>query len=158
MLFEYRNEEIFYSEYDTPAGKIEIGATEKALVSLRFGKSNRAGKFESPICAEAYRQLTEYFAGRRRNFDLPLEIKGTEFQERVWNELLKIPYGETRSYKDIAESVGNPKAARAVGMANNKNPIAIIIPCHRVTAANCSAGGYAYGTEIKEILLGIEER
>ena len=106
---------------------------------------------------ECFKQLKEYFEGSRREFDLPIEMNGTQFQKKVWKELLKIPYGETRSYKDIAISIGNEKACRAIGMANNKNHIPIIIPCHRVIGSNGKLVGYAGGIDIKEKLLNIEK-
>ncbi|MCL2077334.1 MAG: methylated-DNA--[protein]-cysteine S-methyltransferase [Oscillospiraceae bacterium] len=105
----------------------------------------------------AARQLEEYFWGKRRCFDLPLRPCGTAFQQTVWNVLLSVPYGETRSYKQIAELTGNPRACRAVGMANNKNPLHIIIPCHRVVGSNGALIGYAGGLEIKERLLKLEK-
>ncbi len=101
-------------------------------------------------------QLEEYFCGKRREFDIPLKLNGTEFQKTVWNALLTVPYGKTASYKDIAAMIGKPKAARAVGGANNKNPIIIIVPCHRVVGANGSLTGYEYGTDIKKYLLDLE--
>ena len=102
------------------------------------------------------RQLEEYFAGRRRQFDLPLDLHGTEFQKRCWQELLKIPYGETRSYADVARAIGNPSAVRAVGLANGQNPIAIIVPCHRVIGSDGSLTGYGGGLETKRKLLELE--
>lgn len=110
----------------------------------------------SLVVAEAARQLAEYFAGERRAFDLPLDARGTPFQKRVWNALSRIPYGETRSYGDIARDAGSPKGGRAVGMANHNNPIAIVVPCHRVIAADGSLGGYACGLEFKRRLLDLE--
>lgn len=101
-------------------------------------------------------QLTEYFAGKRKVFDLPLEPHGTEFQKKVWQALREIPYGTTCSYGEIAAKIGNPKASRAVGGANNKNPIAIVVPCHRVIGANGSLVGYASGLQTKEALLKLE--
>lgn len=106
---------------------------------------------------KAYAQLSEYFAGKRTKFDLKLAPKGTAFQQSVWKELLKIPYGQTRSYKDLAIAIGKPKAARAVGMALNKNPIPLIIPCHRVIGANGSLIGFALGIETKKWLLRLEQ-
>ena len=106
---------------------------------------------------KAYTQLEEYLSGKRTEFDIEIEKIGTEFQKKVWKELLNIPYGETRSYKDIAIAIGNEKACRAVGNANNKNPIAIIVPCHRVIGSNGSMTGYAGGLDIKEKLLKIEK-
>ena len=111
---------------------------------------------ETELILECKKQLEEYFAGKRKTFDLPLVPKGTEFQQKVWKALQEIPYGETRTYGEIAAAIGNPKAARAVGMANNKNPIGIIIPCHRVVGANGKLVGYAGGMEKKEFLLELE--
>ncbi len=102
------------------------------------------------------KELEEYFRGERKKFDIEYELEGTEFQKKVWQALLTIPYGETRSYKDIAIAVGNPKASRAVGMANNKNHIAIIVPCHRVIGSNGKLVGYAGGLDVKEALLRVE--
>lgn len=102
-------------------------------------------------------QLEEYFCGKRREFDIPIRLNGTEFQKAVWNALLTVPYGKTASYKDIAAMIGKPKAARAVGGANNKNPIIIIVPCHRILGANGGLTGYACGTDIKQTLLNIEK-
>lgn len=112
---------------------------------------------ETGIIKEAARQLQEYLDGNRTSFELPLNPQGTEFQKNVWKALCQIPYGETRSYKQVAEAIGNPKAPRAVGMANNKNPIMIIIPCHRVIGSNGSLIGYAGGLHIKERLLALEK-
>lgn len=110
----------------------------------------------TPLLLKTIKQLEEYFGGQRRKFDLPLNPQGTEFQKKVWSALEEIPYGETRSYKEIAVRVGNPAACRAVGMANNRNPIAIIIPCHRVIGSNGDLTGYAGGLDIKRRLLAIE--
>ena len=103
-------------------------------------------------------ELREYFDGKRREFDLPLAPEGTDFQKRVWEELCKIPYGETRSYGEIAAALGNTRAARAVGLANNKNPIPIIVPCHRVIGADGALVGYAGGVEAKDFLLKLEKK
>lgn len=102
-------------------------------------------------------QLEEYFCGKRREFDIPIRLNGTEFQKAVWNALLTVPYGKIASYKDIAAMIGKPKAARAVGGANNKNPVIIIVPCHRVVGADGGLTGYACGTDIKQTLLNIEK-
>lgn len=110
----------------------------------------------SDLLDEACRQLDEYFQGKRRDFDLPIDCAGTAFQQRVWNELQQIPYGETRSYEDIAAAVGSPKAQRAVGQANNRNPLMIIVPCHRVIHKNGDISGYACGIEAKKYLLELE--
>ncbi|NLK00335.1 MAG: methylated-DNA--[protein]-cysteine S-methyltransferase [Clostridia bacterium] len=112
---------------------------------------------ETPLLQRAAQQLDEYFNGKRKNFDLPLAPQGTEFQKKVWGALLEIPYGETRSYKDIAIQIENPKAFRAVGMANNRNPISIIIPCHRVVGHNGRLVGYGGGLPMKEYLLDLEK-
>lgn len=113
---------------------------------------------ETPLLKEAATQINQYLAGLRTTFDLPLSLRGTEFQKKVWRALQDIPYGETRSYKEIAEAVGNPKASRAVGMANNKNPLSILIPCHRVIGANGKLVGYGGGLDKKEYLLGMERK
>lgn len=113
---------------------------------------------EYRIDQEAALQLSQYFDGRRKKFDLKISYYGTEFQIKVWKALEKIPYGETCTYKDIAESVGIPKGCRAVGMANNRNPIVIVVPCHRVIGMNGSLTGYAGGLEMKEYLLDLEKR
>lgn len=122
--------------------------------------SDTAGKCvpspTDPLLKKAVKQLDEYFAGKRKKFDLPLSMKGTEFQQKVWEALRAIPYGETRSYGDIAKAIGKPKAARAVGMANNRNPVSIIVPCHRVIGANGSLVGYGGGLKAKEFLLKLE--
>lgn len=111
---------------------------------------------ETELTRKAAGQLREYFAGKREKFDLPLAPVGTPFQQRVWNALMEIPYGQTRSYGEIARTVGNPKASRAVGMANNRNPVAIVIPCHRVIGSNGKLTGYAGGLELKDALLHLE--
>lgn len=113
-------------------------------------------KEETMIIKETKKQLQEYCEGKRKEFTLPLELEGTPFQVKVWQELLKIPYGTTKSYQDIAQAINNPKASRAVGMANNRNRIMIIIPCHRVIGSNGKLVGYAGGLKMKEELLKIE--
>ena len=109
------------------------------------------------LTALVFRQLDEYFAGTRRTFDFPCRLHGTPFQQRVWAALREIPYGETRSYKQLAEAIGQPNACRAAGMANHANPILIAVPCHRVICADGSLGGYAGGTEMKKALLRLEQ-
>lgn len=113
---------------------------------------------ETPLLKEAVRQLQQYFVGNRKQFELPLGPEGTPFQQKVWAALLTIPYGETRSYKEIAAQIGNAKACRAVGMANHRNPIGIIIPCHRVIGSSGSLTGYAGGIDKKQLLLELEQR
>lgn len=112
---------------------------------------------ETDLIKKAAKQLKEYYDGLRRDFDLPLDLQGTLFQLKVWNELLKIPYGQTRTYKQIAQAIGSPKAYRAVGNANNQNRIMVVVPCHRVIGSNGQMVGYAGGIEMKEMLLAIED-
>ena len=150
---------INYFCYDTEIGRIKISEKDEKIIGLGFSdykKENEIEKETAPI-RKTYLQLKEYLSGKRKNFDIEIEMIGTEFQKKVWKELLNIPYGETRSYKDIAIAIGNEKACRAVGNANNKNPIAIIVPCHRVVGSNGSMTGYAGGLNIKEKLLKIEK-
>jgi O-6-methylguanine DNA methyltransferase len=125
---------------------------------LRKEKEQKGFKFEdSPRHLQAYvSELEEYFAGKRREFTFPLDLRGTDFQRACWRALLKIPYGETRTYADIARAVGKPNAFRAVGMANNRNPVAIVVPCHRVIASNGTLCGYGGGLDVKRRLLGLE--
>ena len=115
-------------------------------------------KRESPVVREAFRQLELYLDGKLREFDLPMRPEGTPFMKRVWSELVKVPYGATTSYKELAEASGNPKAVRAVGTANAKNPIAIFIPCHRVINTGGKLGGYGGGLDLKKTLLELEAR
>lgn len=148
-------EKIFF--YETPVGKLYIGEENGFIVRCTWSKIPQEYILEeTELILECKKQLEEYFAGKRKIFDLPLAPKGTEFQQKVWKALQEIPYGETRTYGEIAAAIGNPKAARAVGMANNKNPIGIIIPCHRVVGANGKLVGYAGGMEKKEFLLELE--
>lgn len=139
----------------SPAGVLTLTEDGGCITGLHFGGSGSAND-ASPVLDEAEKQLQEYFAGTRRSFDLPLAPAGTPFQRAVWDALRAIPYGETRTYAQIAEAIGNPKACRAVGMANNRNPIAILIPCHRVIGSNGSLTGYAGGLDVKERLLALE--
>ena len=140
-------------------GPVSIIANDRAIVETFFGELPEGVLHQGHgLLAEARKQMEEYFLGIRKRFELPLEMNGTPFQKRVWNALLEIPYGKTCSYKQIAIKVGNSKATRAVGMANNRNPIMIVVPCHRVVGADGSLTGYAGGVEKKEILLAIEKR
>ena len=147
-----------YYTYDTILGSVTFVEEKGALVVIttRPYQSKEEIYQETPVIKEAFRQLSEYFSGNRKTFNLPLLLKGTDFQKQVWQALLKIPFGETRSYKQIAEAIGNPKAVRAVGMANNKNPLLIVVPCHRVIGANGKLVGYAVGIDKKEYLLRLE--
>jgi Cof subfamily protein (haloacid dehalogenase superfamily) len=145
--------------YQTPVGNIGITEKNSAITDAFFCSDVQPDDIyldETPLLKEAGRQLEEYFTGTRKDFSLPLSPDGTEFQKKVWKVLQEIPYGDTWSYKHVAEAVGNPKACRAVGMANNKNPIAIFIPCHRVIGANGKLVGYGGGLDKKEILLNLE--
>lgn len=143
---------------DSPLGFIEIRANDAAITSLAFVKKKSCDELPThPILKKCAKQLAEYFSGKRRDFDLPLELNGTDFQKRVWQALLKVPYGKTASYGDIAKKIRNPKSSRAVGMANNRNNIAIVIPCHRVIGGNGKLVGYAGGLEKKQWLLGLEQ-
>lgn len=153
----------FLYYYETPIGKIGIAEQDEHITHIFFEGEDISSleKFqnkETPILKEANMQLQEYFKGQRTDFSLPLAAVGTAFMLRVWDALREIPYGETRSYKDIAIAAGNSKACRAVGMANNRNPIAIIIPCHRVIGSNGALVGYGGGLHIKSFLLDLEKR
>lgn len=152
---------MYYQIYDTIIGKLVIEEDECKISRIELLKNEE--KFDNKINKErdirkkVYKELDEYFKGNRKTFDIHLKIEGTEFQKKVWMALLEIPYGETRSYLDIAKKIGNPKASRAVGMANHNNKIMIVIPCHRVIGSNKKLVGYAGGLDIKEKLLKLEE-
>jgi len=146
--------------YQTDIGKIGIVDNGTAIINVYFSKEEipqNVIEQETELLKEAGRQLIEYLEGKRAEFSLTLLPTGTPFQQSVWKALCAIPYGETRSYKEIAQSVNSPKAFRAVGMANNKNPIPIFIPCHRVIGANGKLVGYAGGLDMKEQLLNLEK-
>jgi len=146
-----------YAEMDTPLGPLTLASSNIGLSSVLFGKRVPAdGVIDIPANGTYIRQLEEYFAGKRNEFNVPLDFNGTPFQTAVWQELLKIPYGQTRSYGEIAKALGKPGAARAVGMANHDNPIAVVIPCHRVVGSDGSLTGYAGGIHLKQQLLAIE--
>lgn len=148
-----------FAYLSSPVGTLTLTEEEGALTGLYFGRLSRQGQeMLSPVLEETARQLSEYFSGKRREFSLPLSPKGTEFQLRVWRALKTIPYGETRSYGDMARLIGSPKACRAVGMANHRNPISIIVPCHRVVGANGSLTGYGGGLDAKRFLLDLEQK
>ncbi|TCK02580.1 methylated-DNA--[protein]-cysteine S-methyltransferase [Marinobacterium mangrovicola] len=143
---------------DLPIGALTLTASNEALTGVEFGRVEHASLDHVPndVLLEAAHQLSEYFAGKRQSFDLPLSPQGTEFQCEVWQALQTIPFGETRSYGELANSLGKPRAARAVGLANNRNPLAILIPCHRVIGADGALIGYAGGLLIKQALLDLE--
>lgn len=145
--------------YDTIIGRMTIEESDNCITFVHFGEVRRPDSniMETDLLKKAGQELKEYFEGTRLSFDLPLKMEGTEFQIKVWNALLQIPFGETRSYKQIAEAVGNPLGSRAIGNANNKNKISIIVPCHRVIGANGKLVGYEGGLDIKEKLLNLEK-
>lgn len=146
-----------FFKYQTRIGSFTFCEEEGNItaISSHFQPENGEEK-ETDLIRRAYIQMTEYMDGRRRTFDLPLAPKGTEFQKRVWQALCDIPYGQTRTYKEIAVAIGNPKAVRAVGMANNRNPLMIVVPCHRVIGSDGKMIGYAAGVDKKEFLLRLE--
>ena len=147
----------FVSYLDSPIGLIEIVGNEYAVTELNFLDEKRETDFSSnQIVDDAASQVREYLAGDRKEFSVPLDMAGTEFQKKVWKALLTVGYGRTVSYKYIAEAVGNPKAVRAVGAANGKNPVGIIVPCHRIIGSDGSLTGYASGIWRKEWLLRLE--
>lgn len=140
--------------FDSPIGKIAVSEENGAVISVKLLAENDFPEGEeSGVLSEAKQQLLEYFSGERTEFDIPYSFSGTDFQKAVWNELAKIPFGSTKTYGEIALAAGNPKAARAVGSACNKNPLPLIIPCHRVIGSGGKLTGFACGTEIKMKLL-----
>jgi methylated-DNA-[protein]-cysteine S-methyltransferase len=152
-----------YCFIDSPIGPLMLSSDGAALTGLYMGKPSKRPSIdewvEDPAAMpfpEVIRQLGQYFSGQRRKFELPLKLQGTEFQRRVWNALTEIPFGETRSYSQLARRIGNPAACRAVGLANGKNPIAVIVPCHRVIGADGSLTGFGGGLPRKEWLLSHE--
>ena len=153
-----------YKVIDSPVGELKLVASDKGLAAIlwqnerpnRVRLSPLSEEPDNPILLETERQLGEYFAGKLKAFTVPLDFKGTEFQKSVWRALLTIPFGETRSYAEIARQIGRPAAFRAVGAANGRNPISIIAPCHRVVGSNGELTGYAGGLAAKERLLGLE--
>jgi O-6-methylguanine DNA methyltransferase len=167
-----RVETLYYSSYETnlPVGTLTLAVSERGLAVLSFRglTPNALVSDEFPLwrkaqwvesrekTADYVRQMQEYLTGTRKDFEMPLDLRGTDFQMRCWNALLEIPYGETRTYADIAREVKCPKGFRAVGMANNRNPIAIVVPCHRVVETNGKLGGYGGGLPAKEWLLELE--
>ena len=157
-------ESLSFVRTPSPVGPLFLAASAKGLVRLEFEArvmNLDSRKFElresKRALAPYLRELDEYFAGERREFSMPLDLRGTEFQLACWHALLAIPYGETRSYADIARAIGHPQAFRAVGMSNNRNPVAIVVPCHRVIASGGSLCGYGGGLDIKRKLLDLEQ-
>lgn len=154
--------EKFYKKIKSPIGSLVLISDKSALICIEFGKEkaenfpNKPTKNNHPILLKTEKQLKEYFAGNRKEFDIPLKLQGTDFQKKVWQELTKIPFGKTISYQKLAEKMGNKNKTRAVGNANGKNPIPIIIPCHRVIEKNGKLGGFGGGLHIKQFLLELE--
>ena len=156
----------FYKSMPSPVGLLKLVASDQGLIAILWENDEpnrvRLGELEEkpdhPVLLETERQLADYFAGKLTEFSLKLDFIGTEFQKKVWEALTTIPFGETRSYGEIARQIGNPQAVRAVGAANGKNPISIIAPCHRVIGANGRLTGFAGGLEAKAFLLGLETR
>lgn len=147
---------------DSPVGTLRLAASENGLIAIDVKKSSISGEVTAAdtqakaILQTARKQLAEYFAGKRKTFDVPLDLVGTEFQLKAWKALSRIPYGETISYGQQAKNISKPKAFRAVGSANGKNPVPIIVPCHRVLASDGSLGGYSLGLRMKMQLLALE--
>ena len=159
-----RSESLYYASVTISGIKFDIFSTRKGIRKILLNKkSSQINSMEAtklyaddPFMFSVFTQLKEYFSLKRKKFYVPLDIEGTEFQKKVWNELKKIPFGKTASYKDIAVAIGNVNAVRAIGMANGKNPVPIIIPCHRVIETSGKLGGYSGGVGIKEKLLELE--
>lgn len=162
-------ETLYYSRMESPVGILYVGVSEQGMVLLdlhggEFLRKKQSGNgknkvewMESEVKTAPYvRELKEYFDGKRKKFSFPLDLRGTEFQKRCWQALLNIPYGKTRSYADIAREVGSPQSFRAVGQANHQNPVAIVVPCHRVITSDGKLGGYGGGLAMKEKLLRLE--
>lgn len=157
--------QLVYMYMDSPVGALKLVAHDHALVAVMWDNEDHKRvrlaelieDHQHPMLLRVKKQLEQYFAGQRQQFDLPLDFKGTDFQQQVWQTLLTIPYGETRSYKEIAVQIGNEKAVRAVGAANGKNLISIIAPCHRVIGSSGALVGFAGGLDKKQILLSLEQ-
>jgi methylated-DNA-[protein]-cysteine S-methyltransferase len=155
-------ESIYYTRTASPAGPLLLALSGRGLLKLEFDRGQRAEGVDQSWHESAdalnpwLRELNEYFDGYRQDFSLPLDLRGTDFQLKCWRALLDIRYGETRTYRDIAQAIAHPHAFRAVGMSNNRNPIAIVVPCHRVIASDGSLCGYGGGLDIKRKLLDLE--
>lgn len=150
---------MYYYDYSYSIVSLRIMASERGIVGISTVSSEfeEAMKHqETPLIQNCAVQLQEYFSGKRTHFQVPLDLHGTPFQKKVWKELIQIPYGQTRTYQEIAEKVGNKNACRAIGMANHRNPVPLLVPCHRVIGKNGTLVGYALGLSIKEALLQLE--
>ncbi len=157
-FYERGSDAVTFARYETEFGLACIGCEDGKVVYLKFLREGEDRGEPNPLADMAFAQLREYLDGVRREFDFPMELRGTDFQKRVWRALCAIPYGETRTYKQIAEEVGNPKAFRAVGMANHDNPLWIAVPCHRVVGSGGKLTGYAGGLDMKAALLEMERK
>ncbi len=149
-----------FAIYETKMGFFKVAYEDGYIIYLKKLHTTSIDDFgmKTSLTDKTCAQLCEYLEGKRKTFDIPYKLEGTEFQKKVWHALCDIPYGQVRSYKDIAIAVGNPQACRAVGMANNKNPMTVIVPCHRVIGASGKLVGYAGGLEMKQYLLAMEAR
>ena len=145
-----------YAFYPSPFGLLKIGAADGKVILVGIVSKQDEPNQPTPLSAEVYRQLQEYFAGQRTVFTVPYVLNGTGFQQAVWTQIAKIPYGQTAAYKDIAQAIDKPRAFQATGRAVGANPLAIIIPCHRVVGSNGELTGYAFGLEMKKALLNLE--
>jgi methylated-DNA-[protein]-cysteine S-methyltransferase len=153
-----------YKIIESPVGKLKLVASDQALVAVLWEKdgprrvplSELVADDRHPVLVKAKRQLDEYFSGKRKKFSVALEMRGTPFQKDVWEALIAIPFGETRSYGQLAKQLGNPRATRAVGAANGRNPVSIIVPCHRVIGSSGKLTGFAGGLAVKAQLLNLE--
>lgn len=157
MEYDVTNNNDFVEYLNTKFGILEVNANQEGITSIRFVKKQSRDPNRCLFTQQAVTQLEEYFAGKRTQFDLCLNAQGTAFQHQVWQKLRTIEYGQTCSYADIAKGIDNPKAARAVGAANGRNPLTIVVPCHRVIGSNRKLTGYAWGMEIKAGLLELEQ-
>jgi methylated-DNA-[protein]-cysteine S-methyltransferase len=154
-----------YKIIDSPVGKLKLVASDKGLAGVLWQRENTrpvplseaVEDKQHPVLVETERQLGEYFAGKRKTFSIALDMQGTRFQKEVWEALLAIPFGETRSYGQLAKQLGNPRATRAVGAANGRNPVSIIVPCHRVIGSSGKLTGFGGGLETKAHLLSLED-
>lgn len=146
-----------YAYYEIRYGILQIGYDNDVLTNIKVVKKYDGNNLRNELTDKTFNEINEYILGKRKSFDIPFKLNGSEFQMKVWNQLLNIPYGETTTYKEIAKSIGNEKAFRAVGMANNKNPLLIIVPCHRVIGSSGDLVGYAGGMEMKMDLLNIKK-
>lgn len=161
-------EKVYIDRFSTPVGRMMLIASSQGLHAVMWDRESETDLEREvlarmlpgrsfPLIVQAKRQLRDYFAGQRKSFDIPIKLYGTEFQKRAWRELMRIPYGRTISYGEQARRLGATNKARAVGSANGKNPISIIVPCHRVVARNGAIGGYGGGLPAKSLLLRLEE-